>query len=167
MQTLTGGNYEVVDKQHYTPNPDWWTALLWKRTMGVRVLGTKTNSSSLQAFVHCAAAGAGAGSGAVTLAFVNPSLAEVSVVPGAVDVLGAETASSFPLFPRQEYILTADAGDETKQSMLLNGQLLTYGGGSKLGPSPPRTVTSDMEPLVLPPHSYGFVVFENAKVKVC
>ena len=53
-QTLLGGYYELIDKTTLTPNPDYWTALLWKRTMGQGVLGAWTsNSTTVYAFASC------------------------------------------------------------------------------------------------------------------
>merc|ERR1719460_2776962 len=38
-QCLVGGNYSLLDQLNgFRPNPDWWTALLWKRLMGTTML---------------------------------------------------------------------------------------------------------------------------------
>ena len=38
-QCLVGGNYSLLDQNDgFNPNPDWWSALLWKRLMGATML---------------------------------------------------------------------------------------------------------------------------------
>eukprot|EP00698_Gefionella_okellyi_P006333 TRINITY_DN15705_c0_g1_i1.p1 TRINITY_DN15705_c0_g1~~TRINITY_DN15705_c0_g1_i1.p1 ORF type:complete len:495 (+),score=89.63 TRINITY_DN15705_c0_g1_i1:27-1511(+) len=145
-QTLRGGMYELVDKYSGKPNPDWWTALIWKRTMGSGVLDTSSSDPELQAFAHC---GAQAG---VSVAFINlnPTQA-ITVTFDGVD----------SMVPRQEYHLTP-VGAENSQVMALNGNTLSYENGS-LSPVTPKIVTDASVPFVVEPHTYGFVVFPNAK----
>lgn len=33
-QTLMGGDYELIDKKTFTPNPDYWLLLLWRQVSG-------------------------------------------------------------------------------------------------------------------------------------
>ncbi len=89
----------------------------------------------------------------VTVAYVNLSpnatyTATVSVAPSGV--------------PRDEYILTAVAGDLSASAIQLNGVKLTYTSGGHMSPIVPRHVTDPTTPLLLPPHSYGFVVYPEA-----
>jgi heparanase len=148
-QTLLGGNYELVDKWTLTPNPDYWTALLWKRVMGAGVLAATSNSSDVIAFAHCGGPAAGGG---VAVAWVNLA----NETSYTVDVTGL--AAGAPV-PRHEYHLTAVPGDY--RGIALNGAQLTYAGGA-LSPTPPVVVTDPSVPLVLAPHTYGFVVFPAA-----
>ena len=37
-QTLVGGDYELIDKATFTPNPDYWALLLWHRLSGTTAL---------------------------------------------------------------------------------------------------------------------------------
>ena len=45
-----------------TPLPDYWIALVHKRTMGAGVLGVSSSVETVRAYAHCAAAGAGGAS---------------------------------------------------------------------------------------------------------
>ncbi len=154
-QTLVGGYYELVNKWDYSPNPDFWTALLWKKTMGTGVLAASSSSVDVVAFAHCsAAAGADATGSAtgVTVAFINLSNSTayqlaLSGIPSPV--------------PRHEYVLSPADGVETTRDVLLNGSPLTFADGT-LSPTPPAVVTDPSVPLVLQPHTYGYVVFPDA-----
>ncbi len=86
----------------------------------------------------------------MTVAYVNLS---EDVVTASVEGVGASV-------PRQVYALTPD-GPANSSSVLLNGSPLSYSGG-RLSPLTPVTVTDPTVPLLLPAHSYGFVVFPNA-----
>lgn len=159
-QTFYGGNYELVDKITLNPNPDWWTALLWKRLMGSRVLHVSANTTAVKVFAHCTAVASLSPPTSVTLSFVN-----LELVPATISSIATPSGETIALAPRTEYILTAD-GAETSQSMLLNGVRLTYSHG-QVGPTQGHKVTSDATPLVLPPHSYGYVVLEGLQQSVC
>ncbi|VAH88081.1 unnamed protein product [Triticum turgidum subsp. durum] len=53
-QTLIGGNYGLLDKQTFLPNPDYYSALLWHRLMGNGVLSVDINAPrKLRAYAHC------------------------------------------------------------------------------------------------------------------
>ena len=61
--------------------------------------------------------------------------------------------------PRTEYLLTSGDDDLSSRSMRLNGELLSMGSsldGKEASGS-----------LVLPPTSYGFVVFPDAAARAC
>ena len=54
-ETLAGDWLEVIGlwqpgdgNQPYTPHPDFWVAALWKKLMGVRVLGATTTNATVQ-----------------------------------------------------------------------------------------------------------------------
>jgi heparanase 1 len=155
-QTLLGGYYELVDRFSITPNPDYFLALLWKRTMGERVLATASSlPEQVLAYAHCAAGGGGA----VAVAFVNLNATDSF----SVSLLGA----GLPLVPRSEYVLTPAAADDLRH-VVLNGAGAPLGvSGGVVSPTPPRVVTDPAQPLVLAPHTYGFVVFSGANAAVC
>ena len=89
-QALLGGDYELVDRDTFVPNPVYWMAFLWPRLMSTRVLdltvaaappprspsaSAATTSTSLvnaskliRAYAHC-----GLLLGGVTLALINIS----------------------------------------------------------------------------------------------
>ena len=159
-QTLLGGYYELIDKTTRTPNPDYWLATLWKRTMGTGVLAaafTPAAAPQLRLFAHCAAPGSGTAPGkGVTLAFANlsPDTAYALNVTGGG---GAAMAA-----PRLEYHLAAPNGDMTSRTALLNGAPLTYGGPGLLDPATPLAVNDPAAPIVVQPRTNGFIVFTEA-----
>ncbi|GER38848.1 glucuronidase 3, partial [Striga asiatica] len=54
-QSLIGGNYGLLDTDTFVPNPDYYSALLWHRLMGQRVLWAKYNGPELvRTYAHCA-----------------------------------------------------------------------------------------------------------------
>ena len=156
-QALLGGNYELIDKMTRQPNPDFWLALLFKRTMGTGVLTATADAGAapqLRVYAHCAA-GAPAGRG-VTLAFANLS-------PDTPVTLTVSGGGGAPLTaPRSEWHLTAPGGDMTSRTVLLNGAPLLYGGPGRLDPAAPRVVVDPAAPLVIAPRSNGFVTWPDA-----
>lgn len=140
---------QLVDKYTYQPNPDYYTALLWKRTMGRGVLHTKTDSEDVAAFAHC-----GHISG-VSVAWINFS-------PDTAYTLSFQgLASQEELIPREEYHLSAVEAEDS-QLVALNGETLWY-KDQTLAPLKPRVVTDPSQPLVVQPHTYGFVNFPKAR----
>lgn len=53
-QTLSGGNYELLSKGSFEPNPDYWTLVLWKRLMGTSALQVNvTGAQHLRSYGFC------------------------------------------------------------------------------------------------------------------
>ena len=53
-QTLIGGNHGLLNTTTFKPNPDFYSALLFKRLMGQKVLNaTVVGPSTLCAYAHC------------------------------------------------------------------------------------------------------------------
>ncbi|XP_012570931.1 heparanase-like protein 1 isoform X2 [Cicer arietinum] len=54
-QTLIGGNYGLLNTSTFTPNPDYYSALLWHRLMGRKVLAVSSDISSpfLRTYALC------------------------------------------------------------------------------------------------------------------
>ncbi|XVF43198.1 hypothetical protein PTKIN_Ptkin02bG0021300 [Pterospermum kingtungense] len=68
-QTLIGGNYALLNATTFTPNPDYYGALLWHRLMGSTVLSvTQDAEPNLRVYAHCAKKKPG-----VSLLFINLS----------------------------------------------------------------------------------------------
>ena len=44
-QTLTGGDYALVDHRTFEPHPDFYIALLWARLMGTAALAVTANAT--------------------------------------------------------------------------------------------------------------------------
>lgn len=54
-QTLIGGNYGLLNTATFVPNPDYYSALLWHRLMGRRVLSASFNGiKKIRSYAHCA-----------------------------------------------------------------------------------------------------------------
>ena len=137
------------------PNPDWWTAVLWKRIMGREVLNTTTSisgsgSGDVVSFMHCHT------QHGVALAYIN--LDPVNFA--SLHVAGIDAT------PREEYHLTAVGGALREQAIALNGKPLKYADGF-MSPLDPVVVSDARVPLLAAPLSYGFVVFPTAKVAAC
>ena len=160
------------------PNPDYYSALLWKKTMGERVLQTSVQSAAvdgaagpwLRAYAHCSPVALG-GSGGVSLLLINTH----ATLPINVSVGGSSTAGQ----RRVEWHLTAGGdGGPTSKTSLLNGKPLTIqsnggnggggGGGSWSLPSlDGRVVVQPTGMLVIQPVSYTFVSYLDAGAAAC
>ena len=54
--TLAASDYALIDRDTLTPRPNYWAAVLWKRTMGTTVLAApKSPSPALRLYAHCQA----------------------------------------------------------------------------------------------------------------
>jgi hypothetical protein len=160
-QTLRGGFYQLLcnDTGRVVPNPDWWTARVFKRAMGTRFFRTLSSRpccapDTLFAYAACAPGGG------LSVAFVNAGDGDV-----AAQVLGAG-AERFPPAPRVEWVLESGGPALNATSIKLNGALLAYAGGA-LTPIEPRVVENPDEPLVLPARSYGFFTLAGTTVREC
>ncbi|CAN6179096.1 unnamed protein product [Urochloa humidicola] len=68
-QSLIGGNYGLLNTTTFQPNPDYYSALLWHRLMGTKVLATTfTGTNKIRAYAHCARDSPG-----ITLLLINLS----------------------------------------------------------------------------------------------
>jgi len=115
--------------------------------MGTGVLSASSDTSDLLVFAHCTQLS----KTGITLAFVNvnPSLDYHVNIDG------------ISVTPRHLYILSPNGGIKS-QSVSLNGVPLVYENGS-LSPIPPKIVTDTTVPIVIPPQTYGFIVFPSVK----
>ena len=65
QELLSHAGYPLINEGasgKMTPVPDYWIALVHKRTMGAGVLGVSSSVETVRAYAHCAAAGAGGAS---------------------------------------------------------------------------------------------------------
>jgi heparanase 1 len=150
-QALKGGYYELIDKFSMYPNPDFFTSLLWKQTMGQGVLNTivPVANSDILMFAHCAQSGSG-----ISIAFVNLNATTTYELSLSTLVGGA----AISLVPRGEFILTAES--DASRTISLNDVEMAYSGPNSLPSSyTPVTVVNPAQPLTLRPHTYGFVQF--------
>jgi hypothetical protein len=67
--TLAASDYALLDEHSYNPRPNYWAAVLWKRTMGTTVLAAPTPpAADVRIYAHCLPGG----QGGVGLAVINP-----------------------------------------------------------------------------------------------
>ena len=167
-----------------TPHPDWYTSVLWKQVMGLKVLNFTWQGSAypspdtgsnltLQAVCHATAAGG------VGVAFV--------VGAGEDVVLTLPSLGAGGGVPREEFLLTAGAAAFTGRApgrgaadaplppqlwddaIFLNGVEMKVDGLGRLPEYPIKgmVVESASEELILPAFSYGFVSFPGAGIAAC
>ena len=78
--TLAASDYGLIDQDTLTPRPNFWAAVLWRRTMGARVLAAPTSPSpELRLYAHCLPEGRGG----VGLVAINTGAQTQSVSIGA------------------------------------------------------------------------------------
>lgn len=54
--TLAASDYALIDRDTMTPRPNYWAAVLWRRTMGPTVLASpRSPSPALRLYAHCLA----------------------------------------------------------------------------------------------------------------
>jgi heparanase len=54
--TLAASDYGLIDRDTLTPRPNYWAAVLWRRTMGETVLASpRSPSPALRLYAHCLA----------------------------------------------------------------------------------------------------------------
>ncbi|GLJ53793.1 hypothetical protein SUGI_1148050 [Cryptomeria japonica] len=117
-QTLIGGNYGLLNTTTYVPNPDYYSALLWHRLMGKRVLSLSSNGTQyLRPYAHCTKDNEG-----ITLLLIN--LSESARITVGVNFTGKRDFVNSVGRSRLEYHLTAKDGNLHSQTMLLNGNAL-------------------------------------------
>jgi heparanase 1 len=157
-QTLSGSNYGLIDDVSLSPRPDYWTAVLWRRLMGERVLDAPAGAHPLlRVYAHCTRAGApDSRPGAVTLAVVN--LDRSSAVSLALDAFGG-TADVYEL----------SSSELVSPEIRLNGVALRADDDGAPPELSPRVVHRDALPLRarFGPATYGFVVLPDAAAPAC
>ncbi|XP_038971911.1 heparanase-like protein 3 isoform X4 [Phoenix dactylifera] len=176
-QSLVGGNYGLLNTATFHPNPDYYSALLWHRLMGSKVLSTNfTGTKSIRAYAHCARESLG-----ITLLLINLSGKTTSQV-------FVTTASAFTIalkhhiprtrfnhitrlgrtlaFMREEYHLTAKDGNLHSQAMLLNGNILSVDSEGNFPTLKPMEVDASL-PITLAPFSIVFVHIPHFHAPAC
>ena len=176
-QTLTGGNYELVNKVTNVPNPDYYSTLLFGQLMGKKVLDVSVEMApSMRVFAHCTPeldvvfGDTSVSNGSVTLLFLNYD--EEDVVVDDTDLRNNSLL-------RWEYILTGVYNSESHAADALHSDLVAL-NGELLVPHPasgdiptlsPRvvhfTAAGELRRLRLPGHSYGYVVYPQAGFQGC
>ena len=110
--TLASSDYGLLDQHTFEPRPDYWAALLWKRTMGTVVLDPGASGDpNLRIYAHC----------------MKDSKGGVAVLALNTDKAGTKTIQ----LPAAANRFALTAGDLTSTKVMLNGrELKTTADGS-------------------------------------
>ncbi|CAN8323665.1 unnamed protein product [Cochlearia groenlandica] len=175
-QSLIGGNYGLLNTTNFTPNPDFYSALIWRRLMGRKALLTSfSGTKKIRSYSHCARESKG-----ITVLLMN--LDNITTVLAKVGINNNNTynmrhtkhmkkffdKSETPNdeIQREEYHLTAKDGNLHSQSMLLNGNTLQVNSAGDIPPIEPILVNST-EPVTIAPYSIVFVHMRDVVVPAC
>lgn len=180
-QSLVGGNYGLLNTTTFKPNPDYYSALLWHRLMGPKVLSTSFGGTrKIRAYAHCARDSKG-----ITLLLLNLDInstvhAHINTKTARIRALrhrkGASRIRSGDMHraptvkaaggTREEYHLTAMNGDPHSQTMLLNGNILNLNpSGGIPGLEPIRVDGS--QPINVAPFSIVFAHIPDFDAPAC
>ncbi|KAE9609645.1 putative glycosidase [Lupinus albus] len=188
-QTLIGGNYGLLNTTTFTPNPDYYSALLWHQLMGKSVLAASNDAFSpfLRTYAHCSK-----GRDGITLLLINFSNQnrfiltvddDESVSSGInEDAKSTRVEKSFiyhlkrtfswvgrkgsDITFREEYHLTPNDYNLRSQTMMLNGiplELSTDGDIPTMTP-----VQSNVHSHInIAPLSVAFIVYPDFDAPTC
>ncbi|CAN6802004.1 hypothetical protein Bca4012_092869 [Brassica carinata] len=176
-QSLIGGNYGLLNTTNFTPNPDYYSALIWRRLMGRKALFTSfSGTKKIRSYTHCARQSKG-----ITVLLMN--LDNTTTVVANVELNNTyklrhrktsqkiARTSQMPWVSdgetqREEYHLTANDGNLHSQTMLLNGHALQVNSIGDIPPLEPIHVNST-DPITIAPYSIAFVHMPNVVVPAC
>ncbi|MBV9559850.1 MAG: hypothetical protein JOY90_05230 [Bradyrhizobium sp.] len=144
--TLAASDYGLLDERDFTPRPDYWAALLWRRLMGTTVLEAGAPLvRGLHLYAHCLRGRPGG----VALLAIN---------------LDRTTAQSLELpMPAVRYMLTAD--HLTDARIRLNGRALALGADDGLPPLDGEAVAAGG--IELPPATIVFLATTDVENPAC
>lgn len=144
--TLASSDYGLLDEHTLEPRPDYWAALLWKRTMGTVVLNPGASGDpSLRFYAHCFK---GAKGGVAVLA------------------LNTDRARSHEvLLPAPANRFTLTAANLTSTQVMLNGKALRIGAEGSLPDLAGEGVSAGS--IDLPPASITFLTVPSARNESC
>jgi heparanase len=144
--TLAASDYGLLDESTLEPRPDYWAAVLWKRTMGPTVLNPQAQADpAVLVYAQC-----------------------MKGVPGGVAVLAMNTDAKEKhtlgiSSPAERYTFTSDALTSTAVS--LNGTALHTGSDGSLPELKSQHVGAGT--LQLDPVSVTFLAIPSAKNPAC
>uniref|UniRef100_A0A8R7QW53 Heparanase-like protein 3 n=1 Tax=Triticum urartu TaxID=4572 RepID=A0A8R7QW53_TRIUA len=159
-QSFIGGNYGLLNTTTFQPNPDYYSALLWHRLMGTKVLDAKFSGTTnlIRAYAHCAKNSTG-----ITLLLMNlhgNARNDVSLTSEELLVVEASGVT------REEYHLLPEGGDIHSQVMLLNGRALTTDADGNI-PRMEPIILDAAQPIAIEPLSIVFAHMPNYYAPVC
>jgi hypothetical protein len=141
---LISGSNGVIDEKTFTPNANYWAALLWRKLMGTRVLDAGLGEPGLHLYAHCQRGHAGG----VTLLAIN--------LQEQVKTVSVST-------PADLYTLTAP--ELQSRTVHLNGEVLALGPDDTLPAITPRQV--DGSRVTLAPTSISFITLPENGNNAC
>ncbi|KAL4559317.1 hypothetical protein LXL04_031455 [Taraxacum kok-saghyz] len=178
-QSLIGGNYGLLNKTTFMPNPDYYSALLWHRLMGTGVLSVQRISVGphLRTYAHCSK-----GKGGITLLLINLSN-QTEFRLDIYNILNINSQTKKPKkvsffhkikstfswigskstdekLTREEYKLSPQGGDIRSKIMLLNGIPLELTRTGDIPQMKPVFVNVNY-PVSIAPYTIKFVQFPN------
>ncbi|EPS67583.1 hypothetical protein M569_07189, partial [Genlisea aurea] len=179
-QTLIGGNYGLLNTTTFAPNPDFYSALLWHRLMGPRVLSATFNvTNKVRAYAHCAKRSLG-----ISLLLVNIDGNNSYDLRVEHDLTTPRRNSRKHIrlhrapkwshvkqqqlgeVPREEYHLTPLDGNIQSRVVLLNGKELIVDSSNQIPVLEPVQVNSS-DPIKVDPYSIVFVHFPSMDLPAC
>ncbi|KAL4632867.1 hypothetical protein ACB092_04G082100 [Castanea dentata] len=183
-QTLVGGNYGLLNTSTFAPNPDYYSALLWHRLMGNKVLSTRfSGTNKIRAYAHCSKKTKG-----ITLLLINldgnttvqvrvstennsgvtknSSMHEMQIPRTRFATMHRVRGSKRVNDTRKEYHLTAKDGDLHSQTTLLNGKILNIDSSGLIPPLVPIDV-NQLDPIIVAPFSIVFAQIPYIKFSAC
>ncbi|CAA0820645.1 Heparanase-like protein 3 [Striga hermonthica] len=161
-QTLVGGNYALLDTTTFIPNPDYYSALLWHRLMGTRVLMTSyKGTKDLRAYAHCAKQSDG-----ITVLLINLSGDTIVKTKVGLRKLMEPLPPNHEQAYREEYHLSPMDGNLQSRTVLLNGKPLFVGPSGAIPTLKPKQVVYS-EPITVDPHTIAFVHIPHFLIPAC
>jgi len=144
--TLASSDYGLLDENTYTPRPNYWAALLWRKLMGTTVLDAGSSpKSSLHLYAHC----------------LRDHSGGVAVLAIHADRTGTQSLD-LPM-AAERYSLTAP--DLMGTHVQLNGSELELGAADTLPEL--KSEAAKQGPITLAPASITFLAFPKAGNASC
>ncbi|XP_076914018.1 heparanase-like protein 3 [Bidens hawaiensis] len=184
-QTLIGGNYGLLNTTTFKPNPDYYSALLWHRLMGSKVLSTRfLGTKKIRAYVHCAKKSKG-----ITILLMNlnnTTSVNVKLSVNSIWRLHKHRSHTHHQYKtklshseskhtemsgtrkrtREEYHLTAKDGNLDNKVMMLNGKELRVNSKGEIPSLEPLYVNSS-KPIIVHPYSIVFAHIPHFALYAC
>ena len=146
--TLAASDYSLLDEASgFTPKPNYWGALLWRRLMGETVLESGVPvQAGLHVYAHC-----------------------LRNRPGGVALLAINTdkstARTLTLPAAERYTLSAPGGNTPARRVHLNGVELALGPNDELPEFKPEATAEGA--ISLAPATITFLAISNAANAAC
>lgn len=186
-QTLIGGNYGLLNRTTFVPNPDYYSALLWHRLMGQGVLAVDSSNISpyLRSYAHCSKGKSGVtlllinlsnqtdfrinvhNSMNINLRMKNEANKKTYFTHGLKKTFSwVGSKASDEALSREEYHLTPKDGELRSKIMLLNGALLELTDDGDI-PTLDSVHVDVNSPISVAPLSIKFIQFPNFDAPAC